>query len=63
MYVKFQLSLQNVDNLLAMRGIDICPYTGRFWWNRFGPMFAAETRRKRSTPGKQRPPGTGGERP
>jgi putative transposase len=36
-----------VEDLLAERGIDICHETARFWWNRFGPMFAAEIRRKR----------------
>ena len=29
------------------RGIDISHETVRYWWNRFGPMFAAEIRRKR----------------
>jgi transposase-like protein len=43
MYVKFPLSLRNVDDLLAERGIDVGYETVRFWWNRFGPMFAAET--------------------
>ena len=47
MYVKFPLSLRNVEDLLAERGIDICHETVRLWWNRFGPMFAAEIRRKR----------------
>jgi putative transposase len=47
MYVKFPLSLRNVEDLLAERGIDICHETVRFWWNRFGPMFAAEIRGKR----------------
>ena len=47
MYVKYPLSLQNVEDLLAERGIDICHETVRFWWNRFGPLFAAEIRRKR----------------
>jgi putative transposase len=47
MYVKFPLSLRNVEDLLHERGIDICHETVRFWWNRFGPMFAAEIRRKR----------------
>jgi putative transposase len=47
MYVKYPLSLRNVEDLLAERGIDICHETVRFWWNRFGPMFAAEIRRKR----------------
>ena len=47
MYVKFPLSLRNVEDLLAERGIDICHETVRLWWNRFGPMFAAEIPRKR----------------
>jgi transposase-like protein len=36
------LSLRNVEDLLAERGIDISHETVRFWWNRFGPMFAGE---------------------
>jgi putative transposase len=47
MYVKYPLSLRNVEDLLAERGIDVCYETVRYWWNRFGPMFAAEIRRKR----------------
>ena len=47
MYVKYPLSLRNVEDLLAERGIDICYETVRLWWNRFGPMFAAEIRRRR----------------
>jgi putative transposase len=47
MYVKFPLSLRNVEDLLHERGIDICHETVRQWWNRFGPMFASEIRRKR----------------
>jgi putative transposase len=48
MYVKYPLSLRNVEDLLAERGIDLCHETVRFWWSRFGPMFAAEIRRKRA---------------
>ena len=44
MYVRYPLSLRQVEGLLSERGIDICYETVRFWWNRFGPMFAAETR-------------------
>ena len=47
MYVRFPLSLRNVEDLLAERGIDISHETVRFWWNRFGPMFAAEIRKRR----------------
>jgi putative transposase len=41
MYLKYPLSLRNVEDLLSERGIDISHETVRFWWNRFGPMFAA----------------------
>jgi putative transposase len=47
MYVRFPLSLRNVEDLLFERGIDICHETVRFWWNRFGPLFANDIRRKR----------------
>ena len=47
MYVRFPLSLRNVEDLLHERGIDVSHETVRFWWNRFGPMFAAEIRRRR----------------
>ena len=47
MYIRYPLSLRQVEDLLFERGIDICHETVRFWWNRFGPMFAAEIRRRR----------------
>ena len=47
LYVRYPLSLRNVEDLLHERGIEISHETVRFWWNRFGPMFAAEIRRKR----------------
>ncbi len=47
MYVRFPLSLRNVEDLLFERGIDICHETVRLWWNRFGPLFAGEVRRQR----------------
>ena len=48
MYIRFPPSLRQVEDLLHERGIDICHETVRVWWNRFGPMFAAEIRKKRS---------------
>ncbi len=39
MYIRYPLSLRQVEDLLFERGIDICHETVRFWWNRFGPMF------------------------
>ena len=48
MYVRFPLSLRQVEDLLHERGIDICYETVRAWWNRFGPTFAAEIKKQRS---------------
>ena len=47
MYVRFPLSLRNVEDLRAERGVDISHETIRFRWNRFGPMFGAEIRNRR----------------
>jgi putative transposase len=48
MYVRFPLSLRNVEDLLHERGIDISHETVRFWWNRFGPLFASDIRKMRA---------------
>ncbi len=50
MYVRFLLSLRNVEDFLHERGIDICHETVRYWWNRFGPIFAKEIHKKRMHP-------------
>jgi putative transposase len=47
LYIRFPLSLRNVEDLLFERGYDLCYETVRLWWNRFGPMFAREIRRRR----------------
>ena len=47
LYIRSPLSLRNVEDLLHERGIEISHETVRYWWNRFGPMFAAELRCKR----------------
>ena len=47
LYVRYPLSLRNVEDLLFERGYDLCYETVRLWWNRFGPMFAADIRRQR----------------
>ena len=46
-YVRFPLSLRNVEDLLHERGIDVSYESIRYWWHRFGPVFAAEIRRRR----------------
>ena len=47
LYVRFPLSLRNVEDLLDERGIDISHESVRYWWHRFGPMFASEIRKRR----------------
>ena len=47
MYIRYPLSLRQVEDLLSERGIDVCHVTVRFWLNRFGSMFAAEVRKRR----------------
>ena len=47
MYIRYPLSLRQVEDLLFERGLDIYHETVRFWWNRFGPMFANEIRKRR----------------
>jgi putative transposase len=49
-YIQFPLSLRNVEDLLHERRIDICHETVRYWWNRFGPLFAKEIRKIRMHP-------------
>ena len=48
MYIRFLLSLRNVEDLLHERGIDVSYESVRFWWLRFGPKFASEIRKRRS---------------
>ena len=47
MYILFPRSLRNLEDLLHERGIDISHERVRFWRNRFGPLLAAESRKKR----------------
>jgi putative transposase len=47
LYVKYPLSLRHVEDILAERGINISHETVRQWWSRFGPLFAAEIKKKR----------------
>ena len=39
--------MRNAEDLLHDRGVEVIHETVWFWWNRFGPMFASEIRRKR----------------
>ena len=50
LYIRFSLSLRNVEDLLHERGIDVSHEAVRFWWNRFGPILAAEIRSRLVNP-------------
>ncbi len=47
MSVRDPFSLRQGEDRLCERGIDICHETVRDWWNRVGPVFAAEIRNRR----------------
>ena len=49
MYVRFPLSLRNVEDLLHERGIDICHESVRLWVDRFGTHFAKKIRKQRAS--------------
>ena len=48
MYIRYSLSLRNVEDLQHERGIDITHETGPYWWNQFGQIFSAEIRQNRT---------------
>ncbi len=49
-YLRFTLSLRDVEDLLAERGVAVSYETVRRWVNHFGPMIAAELRKRRLKP-------------
>lgn len=52
LYVRFPLSLRNVEDLLHERGIEVTHETVRYWWQRFGPTFAGEIKKRRIAGGR-----------
>src|SRR5665213_1725470 len=50
LYLRFTLSFRDVEDLLAERGITISYETVRRWVNHFGPIIAAELRKRRPKP-------------
>jgi len=45
--LRFTLSLRDVEDLLAERGVAVSYETVRRWVNYFGPMIAADLRKRR----------------
>jgi transposase-like protein len=50
LYLRFTLSLRDVEDLLAERGIIVSYETVRRWVNHFGPRIASELRKRRPKP-------------
>ena len=50
LYFRFTLSIRDVEELLAQRGIDASREAVRRWVIKFGPLIAANLRRRRSAP-------------
>jgi len=44
LYIRFPLSLRNVEGLLHQRSIDVSHESLRFWRIRFGLLFASQIR-------------------
>jgi len=47
-YVRYPLSLRQVEDMLHERGIDICHETVRYWWQQLGSIVAKELKKKRA---------------
>ena len=45
-YIRYPLSLRQIEDILHERDIDICHETVRYWWNTFGALFSREMKRK-----------------
>ena len=52
LYIRYPLSLRQVEDILLERGIDICHETVRYWWNRFAPVFAGEIQKAARRPAR-----------
>ena len=50
LYFRFTLSVRDVEELMAQRGIEVSREAVRCWVNKFGPLIAANLRRRRGPP-------------
>ena len=48
LYVRFPLSLRNVEDLLHERGVDVSCEFVLCWWHRFGSRFASKFKKRRA---------------
>jgi putative transposase len=50
LYFRFTLSLRDVEEMLAQRGIEVSYETIRCWTIKFGPKIAANLKRRKAPP-------------
>ena len=50
LYLRFTLSLRDVEEMLAERGLDLTYEAVRRWVAKFGPLFARQLRKRRTRP-------------
>ena len=48
LYVRFPLSLRNVEDLLHERGVDVSYESVRYWWHRFCSQLASQIKKRRA---------------
>ncbi len=48
-YIRYPLSLRQVEDILHELGIDVCHETVRYWWNKFGALFSKEVKKQESS--------------
>ena len=46
-YVRYPLSLRQVEDILHERGVDVTYEAIRYWWNKFGALFCKEIKKKK----------------
>ena len=51
LYFRFTLSFREVEEMMLARGVVVSYETIRRWCAKFGPVYAAELRRRRPRPG------------
>jgi len=54
LHFRFSLSLRDVEELLAQRGIDVTYETIRCWTIKFGPLIARRLKKRRAAPSPRR---------
>ena len=52
LYFRFTLSIRDVEELLVQRGIEACREAVRCWVIKFGPLIAANLRRRMPPTGR-----------